>query len=249
MDKGSAYPQIINAYNQFDYNHQYFQFLVKRRKKRLDRYVNPVNLALLSLLVLFVSGPVYYMAIGSLCMFFGFSILYLFYMPMVYHEDLKSGFIRLIHCTNVYSAEIQIDLIQFAGPMSTVNMVCIGVVVLFGAFAVIPSFIGGLLVGLAVFIIWYLLILCGLIAAFLPYWVYRSGAMFPFICGIIFLSYWAGLLASGVGWVPFWGGAFEEYNRYLIALLLGDIFLGIITYIVWRMVPEVAEMRRRGVFD
>lgn len=249
MDKGSAYPQIINAYNQFDYKNQYYQFLVKRRKKRLDRYINPLNLALLSLLVLFVSGPVYYLAIGSLCMFLGFSILYLFYMPMVYHEDLKSGFMQLVHCAYVTTSEIQIDLIQFAGPMSVVNMVCIGVVVLFGAFAVFPLFTAGLLVGLGVFIIWYMLILCGLLAAFLPYWVYRSGVMFPFICVSILLSFWAGLLASGVGWVPFWGGAFEETNRYLMALLLGDIFLGIITYIMWRIVPEVAEMRRRGNFD
>ncbi len=172
---------------------------------------------------------------------------YLYYIPDTFHKDKESGIISLMYCSTIPTFEIMRDLLSHYKPMSWWNVLIVGVAGISLVHYIDPGSSSIPFAWSLVFILWWLLAGCGILLAFLPAWVYRSGIVFVVYCIMAVISIWLVKQAWGWSFVTYFGRSFYKLESYLFILLIINILLGVVSYIIWLIIPEFAELQRKGV--
>jgi hypothetical protein len=257
MDKGSAKYEIINAYNQFDYKHQYAQLLAWRLKKlniflRTLYYV-PTIIFVIAWLIWpsssHIPNPYPGIILPALILIWE-SIRYLYILPNTFHNDIKSGMLPLLFCTDMPTSEFPNGLLLQKGcmPWGSIALCCLLSAGLVAEYS--DSLQVGLFIWISVFSVYWLLIGTGLLAAFLPSYFYRTGLLVLCLFGVLVICTVVGALLPLYIWdLVIWIFHIGGDNTLPGPFLFIDFILVVVTIKLWQDLPMYAEMRRRGVFD
>lgn len=254
-EMGKVHPDIVDAREQFSCEEPISDFL-KRRKHDNRRKLSMINwevtfwISITIILFSLLGGRAQYV-LGLIILSRAF-IWYFYEIPRLFHSYLNPNMLTMLFCTPVENEVIIGDLHKSICGLTGGNIIWAGCLCLIYGIMIadlfkIPVFI--LYLPLIFFLIWIILIECGLLSAFLPGWVYKSGLIFGFFLLFIFITV---TLSWRIFYFLWHSSYFIYYRNSVIIFLIVTIlctFPATIAYLGWRYLPIVAEMRRRGVFD
>lgn len=254
---GKVHPDIIDARKQFSYEEPYLDLLRRRapkgRRAELRVFLEIVFWLLIFMMVTGVLTPsnAWSITVTLILIVLRAGKAYFYDLPRKFHKDLESGLMVLVFCAEVETRQITRDLNRASFGFTVGNSIWVIPICIISGVQIAGYFDMGdafIFMPSLFFLIWIIFVEFGIFSAMLPSWVYKSGLMFGvaivLISSALALSWWI----TWLSWLYSWNNYHETVPSNEMALILGNVFLGVIAWIGWKVIPSVAEMRRRGVF-